>query len=144
MVRKWVKPRSINRAKLSLEMIENALNDRASKERAVFYGYRELIRKRVRERFFHPSSMPQVLSLQDSVFGIQRFSREGEESIVSPHNLSNETQGVRLDLRKTGLLGASGLRDILSEIVFAVGRATSLSLEMCPYQTLWLKGEWGE
>lgn len=125
--------RSINRKKLNWQNVTSALADPASLRSQVFYPYRELIRRRVHEKAFHPNAPQQVVDLHPAAFALLRTATTGDEQIAAIHNVSN--QRITLDLSRVPLAIPGPLHDLISGQEFD----PDATLEAAPYQVLWLK-----
>ncbi|GAB4471790.1 MAG: alpha-amylase family glycosyl hydrolase [Anaerolineae bacterium] len=130
-------PRTINREKLLLHTVIEALEDTASLRHAVFEGYRGLIRQRIGQRAFHPNAGQQVLDLNPAVFALLRTTPDGSEAIAALHNVSAEPQTVTLNLGAQGWPNGSLLRDLLTGRVIRSGEPFKLA----PYAVMWLRPE---
>lgn len=120
--------RSINREKLRVEAVEQALVEKGSLRQLVFDAYCRLIQIRTREKAFHPTAPQLVLNLHPSVFAVQRLSHDGTEKIVALHNVSNQ----RLVLDQLPI--ESPFYDLIEE-----RHIGGPSLELESYQVMWLK-----
>jgi sucrose phosphorylase len=127
--------RSINREKLDLPAVETALDDPASLRHLVFYPYRDLIRRRIAEKAFHPNGPQEVLRLRTSAVTLRRESPDGSERIVAIHNVANRT--ITLDLAQIPDADARAYRDVIT------GREIGARerLDLGPYEVVWLKAQ---
>ncbi len=132
-VRQTGQLRTINREKLAVLDVENALSDPNSLRSRVFRAYGHLLDVRTQHPAFHPNAPQTVLALHPALFTLQRTARDGSESIVAVHNLAN--QRVTVDLRQISLPAAE-YYDLLSDQVVPVG-----SIEIMPYQVMWLRAK---
>ena len=99
--------RSINRKKLDLAQIEQALEDPNSQTALVYHGLSRLQRARAASTAFHPYGPQLVLELGNAVFGLMRIAPDGMEIALCLHNVASEPQSVLLDVSQMGL--AEGL-----------------------------------
>jgi glycosidase len=132
-------PRTINREKLEVSLVEADLNNSGTLRRAVFSDYKSLIQKRTQEEAFHPSGEQQVLPLDDSIFGLLRRSPAGDEMIITLHNLSGERQAATLDMGQFELTPSLKYHDIVSDKIYYKTQSNLLEFELEPYQFAWLK-----
>ena len=132
--------RSINREKLRCDLLEQALADPASLRRQVLRPYLHLIRTRAAQRAFHPNGPQQILSAHPALFVLLRHAPDGGESLLCVHNVSASEQLLQLDLGTLSFPHAGQVRDLISEAVLPVGGGGDLSLQVAPYQVLWLTG----
>jgi len=132
--RNWVagvqqtgRARSINREKLVVQEVEEALLDAASLRATVFQAYCRLIETRRKQAAFHPKATFEILDAGPNVFAIRRFC--DEQKIVALTNISDRRQSI--DPKAINL--PDPCMDLLSgETV----RGKIVELE--PYQYRWL------
>jgi len=132
--------RSINREKLRRHRLERALADPASLRHSVLYPYLNVIRTRAAHRAFHPDGPQQVLSLHPALFVLIRSSPDGSEVLLCVHNVSGSGQSLSIKLDTLPFPQAGQVRDLITGVVFPVGASGELSLQVAPYQVLWLTG----
>jgi len=125
--------RSINRHRLDRQTLEEALDDPGSRQSVV---YRQLTRQlsiRRKQPAFHPNATQFTLQLGDAFFAFWRQSRDRDQSIFAVHNMSAQTQQLRLtDLN---LISLDRWHDLLTGEEFPDLSAT---LDVEPYQCLWI------
>jgi sucrose phosphorylase len=129
--------RTINRQKFELAAFEQEFTDESSLRHQVFQRYAELLRARSSSPAFHPHGSQDVLEPGDGVFTLLRFSPDGSERVLCLHNISDQLQRVRIELKEIFGLFAGGLVDLI-----AGQRMDDLVNDVVvlqPYQTLWLK-----
>ncbi|MDK2933477.1 MAG: glucosylglycerate phosphorylase [Clostridiales bacterium] len=133
--------RTINRQKFNKEVIDKELSDRQSDRFKIYTQLSELIQKRKAEKAFHPNGKQIVLKLDSSVFALLRISPDGQESIISLTNVSNNLRNVTIDLHHCPLPLAqvSQVKDVISNKTFEIDKNQSLSILLEPYQVMWLK-----
>ncbi|MCK4628648.1 MAG: hypothetical protein KAT56_06565, partial [Sedimentisphaerales bacterium] len=139
-------PRSINREKLDLDLLEQQLLDDGSRRAKVFSQYTDMIRKRRAERVFHPLARQTVLDLGDAIFALARTSDDGNEIIIALHNVTCEPISLTIEPelwnKKFGLsLSARAkLTDLISGTTIELDSSDShYSVQLTPYQFAWLK-----
>ena len=132
--------RSINREKLRRHRLEQALADPASLRHRVLYPYLHLIRTRAAHRAFHPNGPQQVLSLPPALFVLIRSSPDGSKMLLCVHNVSGSGQPLSIKLGTLPFPHAGRMRDLITGAVFPVNASGELSLQVAPYQVLWLTG----
>jgi sucrose phosphorylase len=86
--------RAINRQKLALAELENALQTPGSLRAQVFTGYRKLLQQRAASPSFHPQARQKILHLGRSIFAVLRTSLEGNNKMLCLHNVTADTQQV--------------------------------------------------
>lgn len=130
--------RSINREKFQRSQLEQALAIPSSLRHKVFYPYLHLIRTRVAHRAFHPSGSQQVLFVHPALFALLRSAPDGSESLLCIHDVSGRQQILRVNVDSLPFSPPDQVRDLITGAVFPVSRSGDLSLQMAPYQVLWL------
>jgi sucrose phosphorylase len=116
--------RTINREKLKFLQIREELDTQGSIRSLVYRKLSNLLRIRRTQRSFHPGGRQNILELHDSVFGVERGSPDGNETVWSLINLSDE---------KITLSSVEGHKtDLLS------GKTFSGNITIEPYEILWL------
>lgn len=138
-VQRTGRARTINREKLERIKLEEELRTEGTLRHAVFSGYTDLIRKRIKERAFHPLGGQQVLLLPDGVFGILRQSPGERERIIALHNVTGQPQPVTLNLSIVGFEQAQVLFDIIADRSYTCVNDEPFSIILEPYQVCWLK-----
>jgi sucrose phosphorylase len=119
--------RDLNHQRLTLDGLEARLSDPSTETAQVFAGYSRLLEVRRLQPAFHPNAPQRVLPAGRGVFGLERGPREGQ-TIVALHNLTGTVQTVPP-------LGSTGHIDLISGRRFPPEE----SLELGPYQALWLQ-----
>ncbi len=129
--------RSINRSIIDRDSLYNALADRNTRIFKISARFMEMIKKRIREKAFHPNATQQVLDISDAVFALIRTSSDGEEKILCLTNVTDNDQQISF---KPDNIGSFAERwcDILSGVCFNF-RQGFLVLNIKPYEVLWLK-----
>jgi glycosidase len=130
--------RTINREKWQRAELEARMADPDSHERAVFDRMAQLIRVRRGERAFHPNGAQRILTDNEALFSIVRTAPEGNEQIVCVHNVSDDPQPFRLAAADVGAVTGATFTDLLGGKTFTMDD-DMLSVDVMPYQTLWLK-----
>lgn len=129
--------RSINREKFEREALEKELKDPNSLRHKVFTRYIELIRRRRREKAFHPNAGQRIIFGNDHVFALLRTAVDDSEKIVCLHNVSGDIQTMRIELNEVGV-GCAAFRDIISQRAFE-SKGDILEVDLPPYEFMWLK-----
>ena len=88
--------RRINREKLDLDEIVNALDDPQSLRSRVFNELMILLTARQSSSAFHPAAANTVLDLGRHVFGVLRENHESGNRVLALHNLSGESRGCAI------------------------------------------------
>lgn len=129
--------RSINRKTISYEDLVKNLVFKMSSTSLIFHQLVNMIRKRIREKAFHPNAPQKVFDISRSVFTVMRTSVDSEDTILSITNITDRRQSLSFAVQKAGL-EVEAWRDLLSERRFeTVGGKLAFDLE--PYEVLWLK-----
>ncbi|BCO19000.1 sucrose phosphorylase [Alteromonas sp. KC3] len=128
--------RSINRRRWDLKELEALLDSPFSQHHKVLTRLSQLIRIRKAQPAFHPNATQFTLQLGTQLFGYWRQSLDRKQSVFCISNISDEDQTVLLS--DINLIGTDNWIDLISrdEIALASG-----SLQMKPYQTLWISNQ---
>ncbi len=118
--------RSINRQKVNIESLNQALRDLDSLQAKVFAEYAKLLDIRTQEPAFHPLAKQEILNLHPSVFAVKRISQDESGTIHALFNVTGEVVQVEIG-------SATGI-DLLTGMDYSES-----SLQLQPYQILWLK-----
>jgi len=127
--------RAINRQKLTLAEVEQALADPQSRTAQVYLGLTRLLRARSASAAFHPYGAQLVLESGDAVFGLMRIAPDGSQIALCLHNVSSDQQAVTLDLNQMGLPGGQW-QDLITGQRFILESQAHLALP--GYAALWL------
>ena len=130
--------RTINREKLQRSVLETELEDTKSLRHQIFYGYLNMLTKRRNCKAFHPHGRQIVLTDHDAIFGLVRISPDEQNKVLCLHNVSKQTQTLRIDLHPLPISGIDALKDLLTGDTYPLERQ-SLNLTMEPFQVLWLQ-----
>ena len=129
--------RTINRQKFNLAEFERELTEESSLRYQVFQRYAQLLRARQASSAFHPHGSQEILDYGDAIFALLRFSPDGSEHVLCLHNISDQTQRMKIESKEIFGLFAGRLVDLITD-----HRKDDLVNDMLvlqPYQTLWLK-----
>ncbi len=125
--------RSINRHKWDFAALESLLADNESQHAVVLSRLKQLINIRTRQPAFHPNATQFTLHLGDSVFAFWRQSQNRDQSIFAINNISDQPQVV--PLCELNLIELDKWSDLISGQEYV---DLDKSLELVPYQTVWL------
>jgi glycosidase len=103
----------------------------------VFQRYAQLLRARQAASAFHPHGSQEVLSYGGGVFALLRFSPDGSERVLCLHNISDQVQRVRIEVKEIFGLFAGRLVDLITDRRMDDLLNDVVTLQ--PYQTLWLR-----
>jgi len=145
--------RTINREKLVYPDLEKELDREGSLRAHVFEGYKNLLSARSGTAALHPKSPQHVVKSDTRLFVILRgpFSdpagddatdteQSGEETILGIHNLSPEIVEFRDRKDKYPWPDTAVLTDVITgDIVYPTAEGSLFSIELEPYEVLWLK-----
>lgn len=120
--------RAINRTKLHVDAIEQALADQTSFRARIFNAYTALIRLRRNHPAFHPKAAQHALDLGKAVLAVLRAAADGESRVLCLYNVTAQPQPIEL-----GDHGIQHSRDLIS------GEAFGKAVVLKPYQILWLE-----
>ena len=125
--------RTINRQKLSRADLEDELADPDSIRYAVYRRLARLLVIRSNHPAFHPHGEQRVLEFLPKVFTLMRISPDGGERVLCLFNLADQAQHIELNLADMSAETAIDL------IVQGKKHHERLSIDLPPYQVLWLK-----
>jgi sucrose phosphorylase len=128
--------RTINREKLDLQALLDALHDPGTLRSMVFNGYLEMLKARGEGAVdaFDPAGDQTILDLDYRLFALVRQSLNGGEKVLCVTNVSREE--VTLDLPCEFLDGPS--ETLLSRGASIKKAESGLKLTLVPYGVLWL------
>ncbi len=128
--------RTLNREKLGLAGLEQQLADPTGHTAGVFQRYTALIRCRTAQPAFHPNAAQEMLRPDnEAVLAFVRRAAADRQHIVALHNLTGQPQSCRVEL---GGQSAASYSDLLADRSYSTGPDGWLTLELEPYQVLWL------
>lgn len=122
--------RAINREKFNCDRLVEKLEKERSIEKIIFSAYRRLVSIRTHEKAFNPFGKFEFLDLHGAVFCILQYSIDENESILALHNFSSE--GVSVDMKKF-------MHKTFDDLISNTKVVIDSTLEMLPYQVMWLK-----
>jgi len=122
--------RTINREKFNYDRLVAELETDGNLQKTIFVAYRRLLSIRTHEASFNPFGKFSFVTLHSKVFAIKQYSLDKKESIYALHNFSYDTISLELPKKTT-----YPLKDILTDIIVQ----ESGTIEMAPYQIMWLK-----
>lgn len=130
--------RTINREKLASAALERDLADPQTLRAEVFRRYTHLLRARRSSAAFDPNSAQQVAACGEGIFALLRGGprAQGDEEVLCLQNVTSHTV---VAVAANALLGAYEARDLISGVTKVV--ALDGSLELAPYETLWLTAQ---
>lgn len=89
--------RAINRAKLSVEMIEAELIKPDSFRAQVFNAFQQLIQTRIQQPAFHPNARQTALDVQNkTVFALLRETEDHAQRLLALYNITAQPQKIAL------------------------------------------------
>ena len=129
--------RSINRKNINKEELLKALENNKSTTYLVTTGLIKLIRKRIREKAFHPNAEQRIFHFTPGVFALLRTSTDKKEQILTLTSVRHKPQQLSIDLKKISLEHANWF-DLIEKQNYKT-RDGILDITLHPYQILWLK-----
>jgi sucrose phosphorylase len=135
-VQKTGRARSINRKKFSPDEIEETLGDPNSIHAQIFREMRHLLGIRSRQPEFDPYGRQAVFRVDQRIFGLERYSLEGDSRILILVNVSSETFDLSVDEATFGQ--AEEVQDLISGETFRISDG-KIKFHFTPYRYLWLK-----
>ncbi len=125
--------RTINRQKFDLPDFESELSNDASLIHHVFQRYVQLLQARSTSPAFHPHGGQEVVDSGETVFALLRTSPDGSERVLCLHNISDQPQQIGDALKRMPAFSSGQFIDLKT------GHDMNGSLDLEPYQTLWLR-----
>jgi sucrose phosphorylase len=125
--------RAINRHQWDYPELEARLANADSSESQVFSGLKQLLEIRRQQSAFHPNATQFTLHLGSALFGFWRQSIDRQQSIFCVSNISDSVQS--LNLSDINLIDNENWTDLISGLSC---NQRMQSIEMQPYQTLWI------
>jgi len=126
--------RSINRYKWDYEALKEALDDPTTPHAQVLTELKRLIKIRRQQTAFHPNAIQYTLHpLNPALFAFWRQSLTRDQSIFSVHNLSDQSQDLRLS--DLNLVATDEWHDLISGHNFG---DTDKVYTLQPYQSVWI------
>ncbi len=129
--------RSINRKTISKSDLIKMLENKQKSTSMIFHQLVEMIKKRVKEKAFHPNSSQKVLNISESFFALLRTTSDNKEAILCITNVTTKPQFFSVDTEGIGLHYKT-YRDIIKDKRFDTSNG-KLSFTMEPYGIYWLK-----
>jgi sucrose phosphorylase len=125
--------RAINRHQWDYPELEARLADSESNESQVFSGLKQLLEIRRQQSAFHPNATQFTLHLGSQLFGFWRQSIDRQQSIFCVSNISDAVQS--LNLSDINLIDNENWIELISGLNC---NQKMQSIEMQPYQTVWI------
>jgi sucrose phosphorylase len=125
--------RAINRHQWDYPELDALLSDTESRESQVFIGLKQLLKIRRQQSAFHPNATQFTLHLGSKLFGFWRQSIDRQQSIFCVSNISDSVQS--LNLSDINLIDNENWTDLISQLSC---NQKMQSIQMQPYQTLWI------
>jgi len=125
--------RTINRRVWQFDDLNNKLASDKFHHRPLLQELKRLIAIRKRQPAFHPNVTQFTLHLGANIFAFWRQSLRRDQSIFCLSNMSIETQ--RIPLKEINLIDTHSWCDLISDNSYT---DLTASLELQPYQTVWL------
>jgi len=129
--------RSINRKVISKSELIRALEDPNTTTFKVSSQLVRMIRKRIREKAFHPNAEQKVINISKSFFVLLRTSINKMETILTITNITNQEQIFEFDSNKHNLAAKSWFELFYKQTIPSPSGMISLKVE--PYGVMWLK-----
>ncbi len=125
--------RSINRHCWQADELNQQLSDTASHHNKVLNEIKRLLEIRKQQPAFHPNATQYTLHLGTKIFAFWRQSINREQSIFSIHNISDEK--ITIALSDINLITTEDWHDLITAEKI---HESTISLDLAPYQTIWL------
>jgi sucrose phosphorylase len=140
-LRQTGRARAVNRRKWKEQELRELLADPQSGTSRVFNETIRRLRLRAQCPAFHPEGPQQVLETGSDLFAVRRTSPDGEATVLCVSNVTSEPRSFRPRDHVRSLRGRRKAADMLGD-----GGEISLedTLDLAPYQTLWLRAPAGQ
>ena len=131
--------RHINRKRWDYDKLTRVLDDKETHNHSVYQAFKRLLSIRQKEPAFHPDALQQVHNFGSNIFAFTRAARDNQEAVLVLCNICNKCISVPIadDDDKMPLLHNKTYKDLISGDDITVVD----SLELRPYQCMWLKLE---
>jgi glycosidase len=123
-------PRSINREKLALDVLEPALAQKGSLRAKVFAGYARLLRARRNHPAFSPAGDQQVLDINSSVFTLIRRAPNDGRRVLCLHEVAGHPTSLDIHLAEHP---TARPYDLIAKEQISLAACT-----LAPYQIRWI------
>lgn len=131
--------RAINRHRWQAELLDEALDDNSLHHGKVFTTLKALLDIRVSQKAFHPNATQFTLHLGLQLFGFWRQSLDRKQSIFCVSNVTD--QPLSLPLSELNLIVTEKWVELISNTDITELTET---IELAPYQTVWIANSRGE
>ena len=128
--------RSINRRSIEEKSLFRALSDPQSTAHLIAEGYGGLLKTRIQTPAFHPNAAQRILRGEPAVLAVWRSSPDKTQTVLALTNVSAGRKPASYPLEELGA-AASVWQDLLTGRRFEA-KGDALSLELKPYQVVWL------
>ena len=125
--------RSINRHQWDYPQLQEKLADPDNQHAIVFGEIKSLLATRIQQAAFHPNATQFTLHLGDTIFGFWRQSHDRQQSIFCIANIDKSP--CSLPLSSVNLIGTDDWVDLISGTRYT---DYTDSIELAPYQTVWI------
>jgi sucrose phosphorylase len=127
--------RTINRRKWSETELEGLLEDRSNPASRILPEYVRRLQIRAAHPAFHPDAPQKVLQLPQSFFGLVRIAPDGLEKVLVLANVTMDPQRLGTARLENGF-AETAWHELIGD--WRAEGADLPSLELAPYQVLWL------
>ena len=131
--------RTINRHIWHENDLRAALSDETRHHRQVFDRMCALVQLRSKQPAFHPNAVQFTMHLGTKIFAFWRQSMDRSQSIFCLYNVTNTPQTVAL--ADINLVDTDAWRDLISGETYEDSKT---SVELAPYQAVWLSNRFEE
>ncbi len=129
--------RAINRSRWDERQLQERLDNPQTPTARVFHAYVRLLRLRGEHPSFHPDGAQRVLELNDGLFGVERTSPDGGETVLAISNLTATTRKLQLDDSIVNAFRSHHWEELIT------GKpgtgAGARTWQLAPYESVWLR-----
>ena len=125
--------RSLNRHKYSQKELSSLIENKSTNNHKIYNKLSKLITLRKNQKAFHPNAVQFTLHLGKNLYGVWRQSLDKKQSIFCITNITPINRDF--SLLDINLIGFDEWHDLISGSII---RDISSSIELQPYQTMWI------
>ncbi len=129
--------RAINRSRWDERQLVERLGNPRTPTARVFHAYIRLLKLRGEHPSFHPDGAQRVLDLNDGLFGIERTSPDGGETVLAISNLTASTKKLQLDDSIVHAFRSHQWEELITGKP-STGAGARI-WQLAPYESVWLR-----
>lgn len=130
--------RTINREKLDVDNLYEALETHGTLRHMVYQGFKTMLALRRQDPAFAPFGKQAVIDGNEHVFGVYRSTPRNLEGVFCLTNLSDQPQTIMIDMHEFVATKSASLFDLISGESFLIIEG-ECEVTLRRYQVCWLK-----